>query len=280
MPDLPDSEPRPERPDRPEHPTIAELRSVSQPPAVRGRRNSEHWVADVYLRGISPYLTRILLPTGVSANTVTWFMIITGASAGLALLIPGIPGAFLALLLGQMQMLWDCSDGEVARWRGTFSPAGTFLDKVGHYTAESIIPVCLGIRAAGSDFSWSQPGGYAYAGAILAVLVIFNKALNDMVHVSRAFAGLPRLEDAAGVGTPTSSALARVRRMVRYFPFNRIFHSVEMTILAFAAAIGDAVAGGLTVTRDLLLVMVGLGALTVVGHVLAILSSTKLRSQA
>ncbi len=207
-------------------------------------------------------------------------MIITGASAGLALLIPGIPGAFLALLLGQIQMLWDCSDGEVARWRGTFSPAGTFLDKVGHYTAESIIPVCLGIRAAGSDFSWSQPGGYAYAGAILAVLVIFNKALNDMVHVSRAFAGLPRLEDAAGVGTPTSSALARVRRMVRYFPFNRIFHSVEMTILAFAAAVGDAVAGGLTVTRALLLVMVGLAALTVVGHVLAILSSTKLRSQA
>lgn len=277
MPDLPDSESRPERP---EHPTIAELRSVSQPPAVRGRRNSEHWVADVYLRGISPYLTRILLPTGVSANTVTWFMIITGASAGLALLIPGIPGAFLALLLGQMQMLWDCSDGEVARWRGTFSPAGTFLDKVGHYTAESIIPVCLGIRAAGSDFSWSQPGGYAYVGAILAVLVIFNKALNDMVHVSRAFSGLPRLEDAAGVGTPTSSALARVRRMVRYFPFNRIFHSVEMTILAFVAAIGDAVAGGLTVTRALLLVMVGLAALTVVGHVLAILSSTKLRSQA
>ena len=277
MPDLPDSEPRPERPERP---TIAELRSVSQPPAVRGRRNSEHWVADVYLRGISPYLTRMLLPTGVSANTVTWFMIITGASAGLALLIPGMPGAFLALLLGQMQMLWDCSDGEVARWRGTFSPAGTFLDKVGHYTAESIIPVCLGISAAGSDFSWSQPGGYAYAGAILAVLVIFNKALNDMVHVSRAFAGLPRLEDAAGVGTPTSSALARVRRMVRYFPFNRIFHSVEMTILAFVAAIGDAVAGGLTVTRALLLVMVGLAALTVVGHVLAILSSTKLRSQA
>ena len=277
MPDLPDSEPRPERPERP---TIAELRRVSQPPAVRGRRNSEHWVADVYLRGISPYLTRMLLPTGVSANTVTWFMIITGASAGLALLIPGIPGAFLALLLGQMQMLWDCSDGEVARWRGTFSPAGTFLDKVGHYTAESIIPVCLGIRAAGSDFSWSQPGGYAYAGAILAVLVIFNKALNDMVHVSRAFAGLPRLEDAAGVGTPTSSALARVRRMVRYFPFNRIFHSVEMTILAFVAAIGDAVAGGLTGTRALLLVMVGLAVLTVVGHVLAILSSTKLRSQA
>jgi phosphatidylglycerophosphate synthase len=265
-----------ESPDRPVRPTIAELREVTQPPAVRGRKNSEHWVADVYLRRISPYLTRALLPTGVSANTVTWFMIVTGASAGLALLIPGIPGALLALLLGQMQMLWDCCDGEVARWRGTFSPAGTFLDKIGHYTAESVIPVCLGIRAAGSDFSWTAPGGYAYAGAILALLIMFNKALNDMVHVSRAFAGLPRLEDVAGVGTPTSSGLARVRRVVRFFPFNRIFHSVEMTILAFLAATGDALAGGLAVTQVLVLVMLGLAGVTVVGHVLAILSSTKL----
>ena len=276
---------QPEHADQPEHPagrpdrpTIAQLRTVTQPPAVRGRKNSEHWVADVYLRRISPYLTRALLPTGISANTVTWFMIATGAAAGLSLLIPGIPGAVLALFLGQMQMLWDCSDGEVARWRGTFSPAGTFLDKVGHYTAESIIPVCLGIRAAGSDFSVTAPTGYAYAAAILALLVMFNKALNDMVHVSRAFSGLPRLQDAAGVGTPTRSALARVRRLVRYFPFNRIFHSVEMTILAFLAALGDAVSGGLEVTRFLVLAMLLLAAVTVVGHLMAILSSTKLRA--
>lgn len=271
---------RPGGPERPDRPTIAELRVVTQPPAVRGRKNSEHWVADVYLRSISPHLTRQLLKTGVSANTVTWFMIATGASAGLALLVPGMPGAFLALFLAQLQMLWDCCDGEVARWRETFSPAGTFLDKIGHYTAESVIPVCLGIRAAGAGAEWNQPGQYAYAGALLAILVMFNKALNDMVHVSRAFAGLPRLEDVAGVGEPTRSGLARLRRLVRYFPFNRIFHSVEMTILAFLAAIGDVLVGGLGVTRVLVVAMLGLSVVTVVGHVAAILSSTKLRSPA
>jgi len=67
---------------------------------------------------------------------------------------------------------------------------------------------------------------------------------------------------------------------VRYFPFNRIFHSVEMTILAFVAALGDAVLGGLEVTRALVLAMLVLAVLTVGGHVLAILSSTKLRSPA
>jgi phosphatidylglycerophosphate synthase len=265
---------------RPARPTIAELRAVTQPPAVRGRRNSEHWVADVYLRRWSPHLTRLLLRTRISANGVTWVMIATGASAGLALLIPGWSGAALALVLGQLQMLWDCCDGEVARWRSTFSPAGTFLDKIGHYTAESVIPICLGIRAAGSDVAWDQPGPYAYAGALLAVLVMFNKALNDMVHVSRAFAGLPRLEDVAGVGTPTRSGLARLRALVRFVPFNRIFHSVEMTILAFLAASVDAAVGGLAATRFLLVSMLVLAVPTVAGHVLAILSSTKLRRPA
>jgi phosphatidylglycerophosphate synthase len=262
-------------------PTIAELREVTQPESVRGRAASEHWVADVYLRRLSPYLTRQLLRTPISANGVTWIMIATGASAGLALLIPGIAGGALALVLGQLQMLWDCCDGEVARWRRTFSPAGTFLDKVGHYTAESVIPLCLGIRADGGvqEVLADGPGWWSWAGAVLAVLVLFNKALNDMVHVSRAFAGLPRLADVAGVGRPRRTGLARLRSLARFVPVHRMFHSVEMTMLAFVAAVLDAAVGGLAVTRGLLLVLAVGALVTVVGHVAAILSSSKLRAE-
>ena len=49
---------------------------VTQPPSVRTRAAAEHWVAHAYLRDISPYLTRILLRAGFSANGVTWLMII------------------------------------------------------------------------------------------------------------------------------------------------------------------------------------------------------------
>jgi hypothetical protein len=108
-------------------------------------------------------------------------------------------------------------------------------------------------------------------------MIMFNKALNNMVHVSRAFSGLPRLADAEGVGTPTRRGLAKLRGLVRYFPFNRIYHSVEMTILVFVAAIVDAVAGGLAGTRVLVIAMLVLSVPTVVGHILAILSSTKLK---
>ena len=58
---------------RPARPTIIQIREVSQPPSVTGRSNAEHWIADLYLRKISPYVTRMLLRTPITANGVTSF---------------------------------------------------------------------------------------------------------------------------------------------------------------------------------------------------------------
>jgi phosphatidylglycerophosphate synthase len=257
-----------------ERPTIAELRARTQPPEVRGRRNSEHWTADLYQRRLSPYLTRLLVGTTVTANAVTGLMILTGAAAAAALLIPGIVGAVLAALLGQMQMLWDCSDGEVARWRGTSSPVGIFLDKVGHYTAEGLIPIALGVRA---DGGLGSIGGWTTLGALLSVLVLFNKALNDAVHVARAAAGMPRLEDRAESAAPTVAGVRRLRSMARFLPFHRVFHSVELTLLALVAAIGDVILGDLDGTRGLVVILLPVAVVTIAGHLLAILTSSRLR---
>ena len=136
-------------PSDPLGPTIAQLREVTQPPSVRSRAAAEHWVAHAYLRDISPYLTRILLRGGFSANGVTWLMIIAAAAAAVATGWPTLLGAILAVILVQLQMLLDCCDGEVARWRQTSSPRGVYLDRVGHYVAECGIAVALGVRATG-----------------------------------------------------------------------------------------------------------------------------------
>jgi phosphatidylglycerophosphate synthase len=257
----------------PDRPTIAELRAVTQPPSVTGRRNSEHWTGDLYQRRLSPYLTRVLLGTAITANGVTVLMIVTGAAAGAALLLPGLLGAVLAAVLGQLQMLWDCCDGEVARWRQTFSPAGFFLDKLGHTVAESAIPLALGVRADGGF----ELGGWTTMGALLAVLVLVNKSLNDAVHIARAVSGLPKLEDRSEEAAPRVSAVRRLRGLARFVPFHRAFHSIELTLLALVAAVVDAAGGGLDGTRLLLAVLVPAAALTVVGHLAAILTSSRLR---
>ncbi|MFC6355073.1 CDP-alcohol phosphatidyltransferase family protein [Luethyella okanaganae] len=265
--------------DGPSRPSsIAELRAVAQPLEVRDRRNAEHWTASLYLRSISPYLTWMLLKTRISANGVTGLMILIGWSTAAALLIPGIWGALLALVLGQLQMLVDCCDGEVARWRRTSSPAGVFLDKVGHYTTEAFIPLALGIRAAAYPFETPEDFLWTTLAGLLALFIVLNKALNDMVHVARANAGLARLADTRGESAPVSGRIARLRRAARFVPFHRLYHSVELTMLVFVAAVIGLFAGQPVVDRVLLATLVPLSLLALLGHFVAIMASRRVRS--
>ena len=253
---------------RPKKPSIAQIREISQPTSVTGRSNAEHWVADLYLRRISPYLTRALLMTPISANGVTWLMILTGALIGPALLIQGLIGIALALFLSQLQMLIDCCDGEVARWRNTKSPMGIFLDKLGHYGAESLIPIFFGLHLANWPNEPITSTIYPYLGALLAVLIIINKGLNDAVHVARAFSWLEKLADTKGVNLPMKGILRFARKAFNFLPAHRIFHSVEFTIYI-------VIFGGFSAS---LAIALWIAVVVTIGHILAIISSGKLRN--
>ena len=253
---------------RPSRPTIKEIREVSQPASVTGRSTSEHWVADLYQRRISPYLTRIFLRTPITANGVTWLMIIVGASIGPALLIQGWVGIALALFLSHLQMLIDCCDGEVARWRETKSPMGIFLDKLGHYVAEGLIPICFGLRLANWPNEPITNSIFPYLGALLALLVVVNKGLNDAVHVARAFSGLPKIQDQAGINLPAKGILRKIRKVFNFIPAQRMFHSIEFTI--FVAIFG-------TFSQSLEIAL-GISLFVTIGHIAAIVSSPKLRN--
>jgi hypothetical protein len=276
-------------------PSIDELRRVTQPESVRSRAAAEHWVAHAYLRKISPYLTRPLLSAGFSANGVTWLMIAAAALAALATAWVGPAGAVLAAVLVQAQMLLDCSDGEVARWRGTSSPVGVYLDRVGHYTAECGIALAIGVRVAlggglGGSPAVTDDGTGAWAsllgaladpalflGALLALLVALNKVENDLVHVSRAYAGMTVNRDDEQVRVPATGLVRSLRRAARLVPFHRVFHSVELSILVLAAAVLDLVTGDRLATQVLLVGLVVAAFVTVAGHLAAVLSSARLR---
>ncbi len=251
---------------RPSKPTIAQIREISQPISVTGRSNAEHWVADLYLRRISPYLTRLLLKTPITANGVTYLMIVTGISISAVLLIPGYGGILLALFLSQLQMLWDCCDGEIARWRQTQSPKGVFLDRLGHYLTESLIPVALGLRLAGWPENQITDWQLPFVGALIGIMIIWNKAFNDIVHVSRAFAGLEKLADAKSVATPTKGWLRIAKAPFRIFAVQRLFHSVEMSIVI-------AIFNG---NENLLNWGIYLALFVTAGHLVSILGSRKL----
>jgi phosphatidylglycerophosphate synthase len=259
------------------HPSMAELRAVAQPPEHIARYNSEHWSGALYIRHLSIYATRALLPTGISPNGVTWLMIVVGVLGALATPLPGLVGPVIVALAMQVQILLDCSDGEVARWRQRFSPAGIYLDRIGHYATEAAIPAAVGLRADG--YTLADPldvGGWTVLGLLVSVVVLLNKAFTDLVHVARAKTGRPMLEDVAEATRSRVSGLAAVRRAFGYLPVFRAFVAVEASLLVLAAGVVDVVRGDLLGTQVLMVAMVPLVLITAGGHLVGVLTSSRL----
>ncbi|MGW5239951.1 CDP-alcohol phosphatidyltransferase family protein [Monashia sp. NPDC004114] len=260
-----------------DHPTLEELRSVAQPPEHIARYNAEHWAGALYIRHLSVYVTRWLLPTHITPNGVTWLMIVVGLLGAFAIPFGGLVGPLVAVIAMQLQILLDCSDGEVARWRQRFSPAGIYLDRIGHYVTEAAIPIALGLRADG--WSLSDPGdvgGWTVLGLLVAVGVLLNKAFTDLVHVARAKTGRPPLEDVATTARPKATGVAALRRAFDYVPVFRAFVAVEASLLTLVAAVVDSVRGDLVGTQVLVVVMVPLIVVTAGGHLVGVLTSSRL----
>jgi phosphatidylglycerophosphate synthase len=256
-------------------PTIAELRAATQPATIFARNSGEHWAGKLYVRRFSPYVTRALVPTRVTPNAVTWGMIAIGALAALVLTLPGVVPALAAALLIQGQILLDCADGELARWRKAYSTTGIYLDRFGHYLTETLLPIALGIRA---DGGWDELGGtYTSLGLLAAVLALMVRMEAVLVTVARTESGLPKAEDTAAVAAPRAGGLRAVRRMLGAFPFFRAFVAIEATLLALLAALLDVALGDLEATRVLVVALVPVAAITAAGRLLAILASERLR---
>jgi phosphatidylglycerophosphate synthase len=254
-------------------PSLTELRAVAQPATVVGRRSAEHWAGRLYMRRVSAHVTRALVPAPVTPNQLTVTMIVVGLLAALALAWPGMATAILALVLVQLYLLLDCVDGELARWRGTTSAAGVYLDRLGHHVVEAAVVIGLGFRAAGGptlDASW-----WPTLGAVGAVLVVIGKLESDLVAVARAGAGLP----VAAERDPTSAVapVARLRRVFAVLPLHRLVGAVELSLLLVVAAVVDAATGSLVGSQALLVATAAVGTVVAVGHPITILTSQRLR---
>ncbi|HTV99298.1 MAG TPA: CDP-alcohol phosphatidyltransferase family protein [Streptosporangiaceae bacterium] len=254
-------------------PTLAELRAQGQPQSVIDRLNDEHWAGRLYMRKVSPRATWVFARLGWSPNAVTWAFIVCGVAAGVVVAFGGLWSAVVAAALIQAYLLFDCSDGELARWSKRTSASGVYLDGIGHYLGEAALLTGLGIRAQGH---LTPPGGYVSAGLAAALLAAIVKAETDNVTVARAKAGLPGGSSDEALA-PRSGRLALARHLASVLRVHRITQAVELSLLILAAAIADWVRGGLTATRVLVIACLAVAAVMVIAHLAAILASRRLR---
>lgn len=254
-------------------PSLAEVRAKGQPPEVLARLNDEHWFGRLYMRRLSPYATMAFARLGWSPNAVTVCFIISGVAAGVLAAVPGLPAAIGVAALIQLYLLFDCSDGELARLTGRFSAAGVYLDRIGHYLAEALLLAGLGVRAQGH---FSLAGGYVSAGLAAAICATLIKAETDLVPVARAASGLNGTHDGDALA-PRSAGLARARRLTSALRVHRIIQAPELSVLILAAAVADAATGSLTATRVLTVAVLAVGAVLTVAHLVAVTASRRLR---
>jgi phosphatidylglycerophosphate synthase len=253
-------------------PSVDQLRAICQPHVLIGDLSREHWMGRLYMRRISLHLTRQLIRTRITPDAVTWGMVVSGLVAALVLTIPSIWAVVGAFVLIQVQLLLDCSDGELARWRQQSSVRGVYLDRIGHYTTDAALIIGLGVHV---DGGLRSIGGWTAVGLLAAVLALIVRVETDLVHVSRSAAKLPRVETDAVA--PRSQGVRRLRRIAYAIPVNRLLLSWDLSVVVLVVAVIDQVLGTPVGLQILLVTLVGVGVISVIGHLATILASDRLR---
>jgi hypothetical protein len=130
--------------------TIREMRQVSQQrrPNAKGKMVwAGHWFNRLFVRHFSIYITWLFVKMGISANTVT-FLIIPTSLIGVALCVPHVLWmnvvGFLLLMTAEV---FDCVDGEIARWTNKSSLKGLYLDLVSHILCNAPMSIICALHA-------------------------------------------------------------------------------------------------------------------------------------
>jgi hypothetical protein len=158
--------------------TIAELRKKVQRPVRRYNDVAGLLVGD----RVSIHVTRLFLLLGLSPTLATGSMLVCGV-VGSALVVLGGGWAVVGLSLAFLYYIFDCVDGEVARYRGHEKLTFGFVDFVTHLIVKPAFYLCVGIWAV---IRTGEPAMFLFAfAALLATLL--QKLLDDahVILVSR-----------------------------------------------------------------------------------------------
>ena len=113
---------------------------------VRSDLKSHLW-AYLVLRPMSFYITPLFINLGFSANAVTVLGLIT-LICGLTFILLGADPPFnfiIGATLINIVYLFDCIDGNIARYRGYSSRFGALFDSIVGLTYSTCSPLCLGL---------------------------------------------------------------------------------------------------------------------------------------
>jgi len=190
-------------------PDIGSLRTLCQ-----GQKLSEDrrlWY--VFPRLVSIYITWVLLHTNISALQVTVASVLAVLAGTVLLSMAPAWVALLGVVALMIHHLLDKVDGEIARFRQTFSLSGVYLDELGHTLASAGMFLGLGIHLC-----WKARGveevltnlAPAFVGALSMVMVRQNKGAAYLVFARNVLRQPALLADGTAPRGPSLFSLETV----------------------------------------------------------------------
>lgn len=135
------------------------------------------------VRRLSIRVTRLLLPTGLSANQVTVGGIVIGLIGAGLLAVNEFWALIAAIALLQLSFVLDFCDGEIARFERevegkTSGMGGAYLDWVGHYYIPALIAAALGWAVFHETGDW-----WWLAAALVTMLSLVRVPYSARDHI-------------------------------------------------------------------------------------------------
>src|SRR5262249_55662705 len=156
-------------------PDLGTLRSICQGEKVRQDRRP--WY--VFSRRVSIGITWCLLHTPVTANHVTFASLVLAVAAGILLATPSPALALAGAGALVAHYFLDKVDGEIARFRKSYSLTGVYMDELSHMFAYAGTFAGLGVHLAWRAHTPAESLevlGAAMLGALAMVMIRQNKS--------------------------------------------------------------------------------------------------------
>lgn len=220
--------------------SIEALRKLLQEEKVRPAGWSRPWGYRLFQRGPSIYITRALLHFSVTPNQATVASLLLGLAGCLLVFQFSWYFKLAGLVLLYLNVLTDKVDGEIARYRKTFSLKGIYLDEINHLVVPPLFWTALVFGITKIYFFEVR---YLFAAGFLGALSL---AINRIVHSlapqiyakkyikHRELFSLPQRNVTNASGEPRR--FSKFKKMFRWFnQFQDFFVLITTTAIVLVA---------------------------------------------
>ena len=163
--------------------TIADIKS-SYDKEKRETEKMEPWVYFL-TRPLSFPAAWICMKGGMSATAVTYLSLLFIMAGAVLLMLASYPAQITGTVLFTIWLILDCADGNIARYKKTFSAYGEFVDALGGYLINAVIFPVMAIAALRYNRfdlqeTWIISAGFLCALLNLTSRLLYQKQLNLM----------------------------------------------------------------------------------------------------